>query len=98
MLEKIKQLEQCHDNKNKDYNVKIHDPHVNNPDYLNFEEAIDDATICLVLTDHDEFKNLNYDLLISNMKVPLIFDTKNIVKTERNDVEVVNYGNIYDYI
>jgi len=83
--------------KNKGYDVKIHDPHVNNPDYLNFEETIDDAKICLVLTDHNEFKNLNYDLLISKMKVPLIFDTKNIVKTKRNDVKVVNYGNIYDY-
>lgn len=84
--------------KSEGYNVKIHDPHVNNVDYLNFKEAIDDATICLVLTDHDEFKNLNYDLLISKMNTPLIFDTKNIVKTERNDIEVVNYGNIYEYI
>jgi len=84
--------------KNKGYDVKIHDPHVNNDDYSNFEEAIDGATLCLVLADHDEFKNLNYDLLISKMNVPLIFDTKNIVKTERNDVKVVNYGNIYDYI
>ena len=82
----------------KGYNIKIHDSHVNNPDYLNFEEAIEGAVICLVLTDHDEFKNLNYDLLISKMKVPLIFDTKNIVKTDRKDIRVVNYGNIYDYI
>jgi UDP-N-acetyl-D-mannosaminuronic acid dehydrogenase len=84
--------------KNKDYNVKIHDPHVNGEDYLNFEEAIDNATICLVLSDHDEFKNLNYDLLISKMKVPLIFDTKNIVKTERKDIKIVNYGNLHNYI
>ena len=82
----------------KGYNVKVHDPHVNNSDYLNFEEAIDGATICLVLTDHDEFKNLNYNLLISKMKIPLIFDTKNVVKTERKDLEVVNYGNIHEYI
>ena len=84
--------------KSEGYNIKIHDPHVNNSDYLNFEEAIDDATICLVLTDHDEFKNLNYDLLISKMKIHLIFDTKNIVKNDRNDIEVVNYGNLYNYI
>ncbi|MDR2967429.1 MAG: nucleotide sugar dehydrogenase [Methanobacteriaceae archaeon] len=84
--------------KNKGYDVKVHDPHVNNPGYLNFKEVIDGATICLVLADHDEFKNLNYDLLISKMKVPLIFDTKNIVKAEKNNVEVVNYGNIYDHI
>jgi UDP-N-acetyl-D-mannosaminuronic acid dehydrogenase len=84
--------------KSKGYTVKIHDPHVNNNGYLNFEEAIDDATICLVLTDHDEFKNLDYDLLISKMKVPLIFDTKNIIKIGKKDVKVVNYGNIHDYI
>jgi UDP-N-acetyl-D-mannosaminuronic acid dehydrogenase len=84
--------------KSKNYNVKIHDPHVNNIDYLNLEAAIDNATICLVLTDHNEFKNLDYDLFISKMEIPLIFDTKNIVKTERKDIKVVNYGNLYDYI
>ncbi|MCL2156429.1 MAG: nucleotide sugar dehydrogenase [Methanobrevibacter sp.] len=84
--------------KNKDYNVKIHDPHVNNESYLNLEDAITDAAICVVLADHDEFKNLNYDLLISKMNAPLIFDTKNIVKTERKDIKVVNFGNLHHYI
>ena len=84
--------------KSEDYNVKIHDPHVSNPDYLSLKEAIDKASICLVLSDHDEFKNLDYDLLISKMNVPLIFDTKNIVKTERKDLTVVNYGNLYEHV
>ncbi len=83
--------------KNEDYNLKIHDPHVENEKYLKFEETISNASICLILTDHDEFKNLDYDIIIKKMKYPLIFDTKNIIQSAKKDINIVNYGNLYDY-
>ena len=83
--------------KNEGYEIAIHDPHINNENYSNFEETIENADICLVLSDHDEFKDLDYDLIVGKMKSPVVFDTKNIVKNSENmkeEVEIINYGKI----
>ena len=54
--------------KEKKYNVVIHDPHVNNKENVSFEEAIKDAELILLLTDHNEFKNIAYDKVEKLMK------------------------------
>lgn len=75
------------------YNLKVYDPHVDYKDNLSFKEAIKDTSLCLVLTDHSEFKNINYEVLKSNMQNPIIFDTKNIIKHHKNIV-LYNYNNL----
>lgn len=65
--------------KSEGFEIAIHDPHVENENYCSFEEAIQDADMCLVLSDHDEFKNLDYGLISEKMNSPVIFDTKNII-------------------
>ncbi|RBQ22788.1 UDP-N-acetyl-D-mannosamine dehydrogenase [Candidatus Methanobinarius endosymbioticus] len=81
--------------KNEDFKIDIYDPHVENKKYHNFEKTIKDAAICIVLSDHDEFKNLDFNLMTKAMKKPIIFDTKNIVKNkDKEKIEIINYGNL----
>ena len=76
------------------YDIEIFDPHVENDEYQNFENTIKNASLCLILSDHDEFKELDMDLLIKEMKTPIIFDTKNIVDEVPNKVKLYNLGNL----
>ena len=83
--------------KNEDFKIAIHDSHIEDENYCNFEEAIEDADIALILSDHDEFRDLDFDLMIKKMKNPIIFDTKNVVKNNQNRNEktkIINYGNL----
>ncbi len=85
--------------KKEGFDIAIHDPHINDENYCSFEEAIEDADICIVLSEHDEFKNLDYNLMKEKMKSPpIVFDTKNIVKisdkTKKENMDIINYGNM----
>jgi UDP-N-acetyl-D-mannosaminuronic acid dehydrogenase len=81
------------------YILKLHDPHVNKEaapfDINNFSEIVDQADCLLVLTDHNEFKNLNEDLILSKMKNPIIVDTKNCVSINNNKINYYNYNNLF---
>ena len=79
------------------YEIAIHDPHFDNPDYFDLDEATKDSSLVLILTDHNEFKDLDYELLSKNMKAKIIFDTKNIIKDVPEDITLINYGNLYKY-
>ena len=77
------------------YEISIHDPHINNPTFVSFEGAIEKSDLILVLCDHDEFKHLDYDLISESMEKPIIFDTKDIIKNVPNKIKLYNYGNLY---
>ncbi len=77
------------------YEVAIYDPHINNPNFVSFDEAIKKANLILVLCDHDEFKHLDFNLIKESMENAVIFDTKNIIKEIPNDIKLYNYGNLY---
>ncbi|MGZ2591038.1 nucleotide sugar dehydrogenase [Staphylococcus borealis] len=75
--------------------VVAYDPHVE-LDFIekDITKATTDASLVLILTDHSEFKNLNDDDF-KNMKNKVILDTKNVVKTNFNEVSYFNYGNLF---
>ena len=77
------------------YEIAIHDPHIENPNFTSFNEAVKDADLILVLCDHNEFKHLDYDYITENMTEPVIFDTKNIIKEVPDEITLYNYGNLY---
>ena len=79
-----------------DYEIAIHDPHIENPDFVSLDEATKDADLILVLCDHNEFKELDYDLISKNMANPIIFDTKHIIKEDPSEIKLFNYGNLYE--
>ena len=78
----------------KDYDIAIHDPHIDNPDFVSLDEATKDADLILILCDHNEFKDMDYDMIVKNMPKPVIFDTKNIIKEVPGEIKLFNYGNL----
>ena len=78
------------------YEIAIHDPHIENPNFVSFEEAVKDASLILVLCDHDEFKDMDYDYINKSMAKSVIFDTKNIIKEVPSEIKLFNYGNLYE--
>ena len=81
----------------KDYELKIYDPHMDNQK-LTFDEAILDSSLILVLCDHKEFKHIDFNKLNEKMRNPVIFDTKNIVEKQEGyeNIKIFNFGNIYE--
>lgn len=75
MLEEIDRLQ-----------VVVHDPHILQENIKitlhSFEEAITDADLVLILTDHNEFKSLDFSALSEKMRHSVVFDTRNCVQTD----------------
>ena len=78
-----------------DYEIAVHDPHIDKENLVGFDEAIDGADLILVLCDHDEFKKMDYDLIMDKASKPIIFDTKNVVEDVPEDITLYNFGNLY---
>ncbi|NMH67662.1 nucleotide sugar dehydrogenase [Bacillus sp. RO3] len=78
------------------YEVRSFDPHVEADFVINdMEEAVNGSDLVLVLTDHNEFKALDSEQL-KGMRTKRIFDTKNVVKNTSDDIEYINFGNLYE--
>ncbi|STY75978.1 UDP-glucose 6-dehydrogenase tuaD [Macrococcoides caseolyticum] len=79
----------------KEFNIDIvaHDPHVKKSFVEeDIAKAVEDSSLILVLSDHNEFKDL--DNVAQSMKDNIILDTKNIVTTHDN-YQYFNMGNLY---
>lgn len=79
------------------YEVRAYDPHVIDERVItDFREAVNQSDLIVVLSDHNEFKELDIDDLdIMNNK--RIFDTKNIVNVGSEDIEYINFGNLSQF-
>ena len=77
------------------YKIGVHDPHVEDERYLSLEDALDGASLALILADHNEFKDLDYNLFVDKMEDPIIFDTKDIIKDVPDEITLFNFGNLY---
>ena len=77
--------------------VNTFDPHVK-MDFVekDMKTAVTDSSLVLVLSDHSEFKILT-DNDFSTMKDKVIFDTKNVVPDNFEEVKYYNYGNIQKF-
>ncbi|MEH7180571.1 nucleotide sugar dehydrogenase [Neobacillus vireti] len=82
-----------HENK---YEIRAFDPHVQ-LDWVisDMEQAVAGSDLVLVLSDHNEFKVLDGQEL-AKMNTKRIFGTKNVVNAVADDVEYLNYGNLYE--
>lgn len=76
------------------YQISIFDPHVDR-DWIekDFKEATRDSDLLLVLSDHNEFKNIVEEDL-SEMKQLYVFDTKNVFPSELKLDKYTSLGNI----
>lgn len=80
--------------KESNLNVVAHDPHVK-MDWVesDVKEAVKDSSLVLILSDHTEFKQMS-DSDFGTMKDKVIFDTKNVMRNNFEEVQYYNYGNI----
>jgi UDP-N-acetyl-D-mannosaminuronic acid dehydrogenase len=64
---------------NEGYVVRCYDPHVRKFEYpiLSLENATTDSDCIVIITDHNEFKNINPESL--NMRRKKVLDTRNIL-------------------
>ncbi|RST59500.1 nucleotide sugar dehydrogenase [Siminovitchia terrae] len=83
---------------NEGYRLGIYDPHIKQEQinyYLStFEEAVKGTSCVLVLTDHNEFRSLEKELVNYNMKDVLVLDTKNCVAVYNDNIRYINFGNL----
>ncbi len=61
--------------------VAVYDPHVKSgpPELCGLEECFQDADCAVLLTDHNEFKNINPDQVAKLMRKRVLFDTRNFL-------------------
>ncbi|MGV2622796.1 UNVERIFIED_CONTAM: nucleotide sugar dehydrogenase [Halobacillus marinus] len=80
------------------FDVRAFDPHVDK-EFVekDLKAAVQGSDLVLVLADHNEFKELDWDLLSSQMNHAQVFDTKNIVSNARDKDAYMNFGNLYKY-
>jgi UDP-N-acetyl-D-mannosaminuronic acid dehydrogenase len=81
--------------------VEIYDPYVNQEvmELTSLEKTVENADMILILTDHNEFKEIDYYKIVIKMRTPLIFDTRNIIdlkKYNRDQIAILNLGNVFD--
>lgn len=80
---------------NKGYEIAIYEPHIERENFVDFNEAIEGSNLILILADHNEFKEIDYESIKDKMETPIIFDTKNILEEVPKGIELYNYGNLY---
>ena len=82
----------------KGYELAINEPYVTNKKFVTVEEAVKDADLAVILTDHKIYQSLEFGTLAETMRVPQLFDTRNMIPVDvSNKLTVINYGNLYQY-
>ncbi|WP_246942795.1 nucleotide sugar dehydrogenase [Bacillus pinisoli] len=77
------------------YEIRAYDPHVDQDFVIkDLQKATSNSDLIVILTDHNEFKEINMAAL-SSMNNKRIFDTKDVVNNRSNEVEYINFGNLY---
>ncbi|MGW6302258.1 nucleotide sugar dehydrogenase [Peribacillus butanolivorans] len=84
--------------KQKRYEVRAFDPHVDKEWVIsNLEDAVQDSNLVLILSDHSEFKSLDWQKF-EGMATKQIFDTKNVVENDVTKFNYIHYGNLYEFL
>jgi len=79
----------------KGFHLKVYDPYVKgeyNHKANTVEEALENSDLMFVLTDHNVFKDLDFNALKGVMRTPRILDTRNLLST----LNITEAG--FDYI
>ncbi|MDO5521350.1 MAG: nucleotide sugar dehydrogenase [bacterium] len=81
------------------FQLEVYDPHVGKGVEQSPYELVKDSDLVLILADHDEFKEIDYNKVGDLMRRAYIFDTRNIIDAEEYaDVTVINYGNLFEFV
>ncbi|HLS67420.1 MAG TPA: nucleotide sugar dehydrogenase, partial [Pseudogracilibacillus sp.] len=79
------------------YDVVAYDPYIDAP-YVekDIDKAVNGSSLLLILTDHDEFKDLSF-IDFSLMDHPQVFDTKRVVERYEQPIVYMHLGNVHQY-
>ncbi|MDD4036124.1 MAG: nucleotide sugar dehydrogenase [Bacilli bacterium] len=80
----------------KGYETRIHDPHIKNPEFYDFDSSLKGSDMLLCLVGHNEFKSIDMKKLSTLMKKVIVLDISNVINSD-GTVEVITYGNLYEY-
>lgn len=75
------------------YTVSVYEPHVPGLGSA-LQEAVEDSHMILILSDHLDFRDLDYNAISGMMARPIIFDTRNILQGIKCQFQIYNLGNI----
>ncbi|MBC1566384.1 nucleotide sugar dehydrogenase [Listeria booriae] len=79
------------------FEIVAYDPHVKR-DFVEIsrDQALENADLVLVLTDHDVFKVLD-QVSLMGMRQAVVFDTKNCIASLDSSIEHIHFGNINSF-
>lgn len=84
----------------ENFNVSTYDPYIKQEQvsfYLSdYNEAIKEADLIVILTDHDEFKYMNWKEIQLAMKNFNVLDTKNCIENPDKQMCYFTFGNLYE--
>lgn len=84
--------------KEKGHQVLAHDPYVRQEQVdiklFTFEEALKSSDLLIVLTDHDEFKSIDWNRVVKLMNKVIVFDPKNCISNFNDEIQYINYSNL----
>lgn len=76
------------------YEINAYDPHVEQDFVMdNLEDSVQQSDLILILTDHQEFKEIDYERF-NGMNNKMIFDTKNVLQNRHESFTYINFGNL----
>lgn len=79
-------VEVVHQFRERNVELSAYDPHIKENNLTeqtqNFEEAIQDSSALVILTDHQAFKNIN-PAQLTNLKHKIVIDTKNCIERDK---------------
>lgn len=78
-------------------NIALSDPLASMPGLVSLQEALRDSSLGVVLTDHEEYKELDYQRIRALMREPVLFDTRACLKPTEL-VRILHYGNLFEAI
>lgn len=85
--------------KQEDYFVQAYDPYVKqeqiNIRLFSFEESLKEANLMIVLTDHDEFKSIDWRKVSKLMRNLTVLDTKNCIQNVNSMVRYYSFSNLH---
>lgn len=82
------------------YNVQAYDPYVKQEQVefqlYNYEEALHNTDLILILTDHNEFRKIDWQDTNRLMRQVNVLDTKNCVENLSENINYYNFGNLFE--
>ncbi|WP_226581167.1 nucleotide sugar dehydrogenase [Halobacillus litoralis] len=84
-------------NEQSNFEVRAFDPHVEKSFVeKDMAQAVNGSDLILILTDHNEFKELDWSQL-EIMNHLQVFDTKNVVTNAHESVNYMSFGNLHKF-